>query len=86
MKQSLRSALYAHYMTPPEQIFPRFKLGAMIFLLGLVVIYCGTQLLPPSIIQEINTLVGLLLIAIGFLMSLMAQVRMLIGRILRIFF
>jgi hypothetical protein len=73
-------------MTPPEQIFPRFKLGAMIFLLGLVVIYCGTQLLPPSLIQEINTLVGLLLIAIGFLMSLMAQVRMLIGRILRIFF
>jgi hypothetical protein len=86
MKQSLRRALYAHYMTPPELIFPRFKLGAMIFLLGLVVIYCGTQLLSPSLLQEINTLIGLLLIAMGFFMSLMAQVRMLIGRILRIFF
>lgn len=86
MKSSLRTALFEHYITPPEKVFPRFKLGAMIFLLGLIVIYCGTQLLEPSLLQEVNTLVGLLLVGGGFLMALMAQVRMVIGRVLRFFF
>ncbi len=83
---SLLAALYQHYITPPEKVFPRFKLGAMIFFLGLVTIYSGSQLLQPSLLQEIITLLGLILIGIGFLVALMAQVRMLIGRILRFFF
>ncbi len=85
-KQALLSALYQHYITPPEQVFPRFKLGAMIFFLGLVIIYSGSQLLEPSLLQEIMTLIGLTTIGLGFLIAMMAQVRMLIGRILRFFF
>lgn len=80
------SALYQHYITPPEQVFPRFKLGAMIFFCGLVVIYGASQLLTPSLSQEIVTLCGLLLIGAGFFLSLMSQVRMVIGRVLRFFF
>lgn len=84
LKDWLR-ALHQHYAAPPEQVFPRFKLGAMIFFMGLVVIYGGYQLLEPSLAQEIITLSGLVLIGIGFLTAMMAQVRMLIGRIIKIF-
>jgi len=85
-KNKWLSALYQHYITPPEQVFPRFKLGAMIFFFGLVVIYSGIQLLEPSYSQEITTLIGLIIIGVGFLIAMMSQVRMLIGRILRFFF
>ncbi|MFT7389298.1 MAG: hypothetical protein ACI8VC_002564 [Candidatus Endobugula sp.] len=83
MKTSFRKALYQHYITPPKQVFPRFRLGAMIFFWGLILIYSGSQLLPPSLTQELVILLALILIGISFLMSLMAQVRMLIGQILR---
>ena len=86
MQRNWRKALYEHYTTPPEKVFPLFKLGAVIFFLGLVVIYGAYQLLEPSIAQELTTLIGLLLIGGGFLLSMMMQVRMLIGRLLRFFF
>ncbi|MFT5421154.1 MAG: hypothetical protein ACI9D5_001909 [Candidatus Endobugula sp.] len=86
MKPTLRKALYQHYITPPEKVFPRFKLGAVIFLWGLSVIYSAAQLLAPSLTQEIFTLLGLILIGCGLIIALMAQVRMLIGRILRVLY
>ncbi len=81
-----RKALYAHYTAAPEQVFPQFKVGAMLFFLGMVVIYGGQQLLAPSLEQEITTLIGLLLLGGGFLWAMLAQVRMLIGRLLKCFF
>ncbi len=84
--KKLLIALYQHYVTPPEEVFPQFKLGASLFLVGLVVIYGGYRLLQPSLAQEITTLVGLMIICGGFLTAMMAQVRMLIGRLLRFFF
>ena len=81
-----RHALYQHYITPPEKVFPQFKLGAVIFFVGLVIIYSGSQLLAHSLTQEVVTLIGLGLIAIGFLIAMMSQIRMLIGRLLRFFF
>ncbi len=85
MKFSLKHALYQHYLTPAEQIFPQFKLGAMIFMAGLIVIYIASQILSPSLQQELMTLLWLLIILSGFIVALMAQVRMLIGRLLRFF-
>lgn len=85
-KREFISALYQHYTTPPEEVFPQFKIGASLFLVGLVIIYGAYQLLEPSIIQEAFTLVGLIIIVGGFLTAMMAQVRMLIGRLLRFFF
>lgn len=85
MKRDWRKALYQHYTIPPEKLFPRFKLGASLFLVGLVIIYGGNQLLPPSLQQELTTLVGIILIGIGFLTAMMVQVRMLIGRIVTFF-
>jgi hypothetical protein len=85
MNKNWRKLLYDHYTSPPEKIFPQFKLGAVVFLLGLILIYGGHQLLEPSIQQELITLVGLITIGIGFTVAMMAQIRMLIGRILRFF-
>lgn len=85
MQKNWRKMLYEHYMTPPEKIFPRFKLGASIFLLGLVIMYGAHQLIEPSLTQELVTLLGLILIGGGLLLSLLTNIRMLIGRILRFF-
>ena len=84
-KRNWRKAFYQHYTAPLENIFPQFKLGAMLFFIGLVVVYGGYQLLQPSLQQEIVTLAGLLVIGSGFIIALMAQVRMLVGRLIRFF-
>lgn len=85
-KRNWRRALYQHYTEAPEKVFPHFKLGAVIFFLGLVIIYGAYQLLLPSLVQELVTLLGLILIGGGFMLAMLTQVRMLIGRILRFFF
>jgi hypothetical protein len=80
-----KKTLYEYFATPAEKIFPRFKLGVVIFFWGLVVMYSANQLLKPSLSQEIVTLIGLLLIGGGFLYAMAAQVRMLIGRFVKEF-
>lgn len=85
-KKAFAQRLYQHYITAPEKVFPRFKLGASLFFIGLVLIYASSQLVEPSLLQELITLIGLCIIGVGFLLALMAQVRMVIGRILRFFF
>ena len=83
--KSWRQRFYAHYTQAPATLFPKFKLGAVIFFIGLVVIYSGYQLLLPSLAQELVTLLGLVLIGVGFTLAMLIQIRMLIGRILRFF-
>ncbi len=79
-QKSLRQALHDYYSVPAAKVFPKFKMGVVIFFWGLVLMYSANQLLQPSLAQEIVTLVGLLLIGGGFLYAMAAQVRMLIGR------
>ena len=85
MKPTIKKTLYDYCMTPASQVFPHFKLGVVIFFWGLIVIYTGSQLLSPSIVQELVVLLGLLLIGVGFLIAITAQIRMLAGRVLRFF-
>jgi len=83
----IKKALLIHYtQTSTYVLFQRFKLGAMIFFLGLVIIYGGYQLLEHSLLQEIVFLIGISLIGGGFLLAMLAQVRMLIGRLIHILF
>ncbi|MFT6103214.1 MAG: hypothetical protein ACJAZJ_000083 [Candidatus Endobugula sp.] len=84
-KSSLRTVLYQYCTAPLEEVFPHFRMGASIFLCGLVIIYAGSQLLLPSLAQEIVVLVGLIVIGIGLIMAMLAQIRMLIGRVLSFF-
>ncbi len=84
-KPSFLNALYQHYQAPLEKVFPQFKWGAVIFFWGGLILYMGSQIIPPSLQQEIVVLIGLVILGIGLLISLMAQLRMLISRILRFF-
>jgi len=81
-------AVFLQYTTKTSTriIFQQFKLGAMIFFFGLVMIYGGYQLLELSLIQEIVFLIGLCLIGGGFLLAMLAQIRMLVGRLIHILF
>jgi antibiotic biosynthesis monooxygenase (ABM) superfamily enzyme len=80
-----KETLHKYFSVPAEEVFPRFKLGVVIFFWGLVLMYSANQLLEPSLSQEIVTLIGLLLIGGGFLYAMAAQVRMLIGRFVKEF-
>ncbi len=78
-------ALVKHYTTPLQEIFKQFRLGFALFLVGGVIIYASMQLLVPSLQQELCVLAGLVIGGTGFILALMAQMRMLISRIVRFF-
>lgn len=74
-----------HYTASPRKVFKQFRLGAMLFFLGLVAIYIAHQLWPPSLEREWMTLVGLILAIFGFVIAMLAQIRLLIGRFVLFF-
>jgi len=84
-RNSFLRALYQHYQAPLEEVFPQFKWGAVIFFWGGLILYGASQLLTPSLQQEIIILIALIVLGVGLLIALMAQTRMLISRILRFF-
>lgn len=75
-----KTALKAHYSAPLKQTFTQFRWGVVLFFIGLVIIYTGSQVFQPSLSQEIVTLLGLTIIGIGFITAMMAQIRMLVSR------
>ncbi len=77
--------LKMHYTAPLDASFRQFRLGFALFFLGLVILYAGQQLLEPSLAQELVTLLALLVGGAGFVVAMLAQVRMVISRILRFF-
>lgn len=79
-----KAALKEHYTAPLEQTFKQFRLGAMLFL-GAVIIYIALNNLEASLQQELVTLAGLAVGGLGFLIAMLAQIRMLISRIVKFF-
>ncbi|MBB3167830.1 hypothetical protein [Simiduia aestuariiviva] len=77
--------LKRHYQAPLSQAFAQFKLGAMVFFVGMVLVYMAQQLIDPSLRQEAFTLAGLLLAGLGFIMAMGAHLRMLISRLWHFF-
>ncbi|TQV85760.1 hypothetical protein FKG94_01960 [Exilibacterium tricleocarpae] len=63
-------------------VFRQFRNGAMVFFGGLAVVYLASQM-PASWQQEIVLLGGLALAGIGFVVAMLAQVRLVIGRIVQ---
>lgn len=84
LKQTL-NALKTHYQAPLAQSFGQFKLGAMLFFFGLVLVYMCSQLLENSLRQELLTLLGLVIAGVGLIMALAAHLRMTISRLLHFF-
>lgn len=75
------AALKAHYQAPLLVAFAQFKLGAMLFFFGLVLVYMASQLLGDSVERELAMATGLLFAAIGFIMAMAAHLRMVISRL-----
>ncbi|AFU98294.1 hypothetical protein [Simiduia agarivorans] len=75
------AALKAHYQAPLLVAFAQFKLGAMLFFFGLVLVYMASQLMADSFEQELAMAVGLICAAIGFVMAMAAHLRMVISRL-----
>lgn len=78
---NLKQKIQRHIEVPLAQSFKQFRLGSMIFFAGLVVVFGASQLLIPSLTQELFTLTGLLVSALGFAIAMLAQVRMMLGRL-----
>lgn len=80
-----KAALKEHYTAPLETTFKQFRLGAMLFFLGGVMIYIAVNAIEASVRQEALLLMGLIVGGLGFAVAMLAQVRMLISRIVRFF-
>lgn len=78
--QQLKHCLHRHYTAPLEISFRQFRWGLSLFFCGMVIIYGASQLLKPSLQQEVTVLAGLLIGGCGFLIAILAHVRMVISR------
>lgn len=83
--RKLKQRLLHHYTAPLEVSFRQFRLGLSFFFCGLVIIYGASQLLEPSMQQELVVLLGLLVGGCGFVIAILAQARMMISRMWRFF-
>jgi len=83
--KTIATGLKLYYSAPLNQTFRQFRNGLTYFSFGFIVIYLAQTSLAPSLQQEILTFIGVLIVAIGFFMALMAHIRMIISRILAFF-
>ncbi|MDQ2075191.1 hypothetical protein [Marinimicrobium sp. ABcell2] len=77
-----KQALKHHYTGSLDKGFQQFRLGLSLFFLGMVMLYMASQMLSPSLAQELAVLAALLVGGAGFIWAMMAHLRMLIGRII----
>jgi hypothetical protein len=75
----------AYFTVPLEITFKQFRLGLALFFCGLVIIYGASQLLPPSLQQELTVLAGLLTGGCGFAIAMLSQLRMTVSRVWHFF-
>ncbi len=80
-----KQALKTHYSAPLDVSFRQFRLGLSLFFCGMVILYGANQLLQPSLQQELMVLLALLVGGLGFLLAMMAQLRMVISRLWHFF-
>lgn len=83
--QQLKHALLNHYNVPLEVPFRQFRNGAIYFGVGLGTVLMANAYMPPSVGQEWVVLAGLILGGCGFMIAMLAQVRILISRIVQFY-
>ncbi len=81
---TFKAALLAHYSAPPAVILRRFRNGAVLFAIGLIIVVMSNSYYAPSLQQELAVLAGLVLAVAGFVIALMAELRFIIGRLLHL--
>ena len=80
-----KQALLRYCSVPQEKLFRQFRNGAMLFFAGFVAVYGAHQSLVPSLEQELAVLGGICFIALGFVIAILAQFRLIAGRFLQFF-
>lgn len=78
-----KKALKIYYTAPLEKTFRQFRNGAIYFAVGLIIIYLANTTITPSVKQEVIILAGLIMSAVGFIMAMLAQMRLVISRIVQ---
>ena len=82
---AIKNLLAEHYGADPFPIFKQFRSGAIAFGAGLMMIFYAQTAMDASVIQELVVVSGLVLGCTGFVIAMLAQVRMVIGRFVRFF-
>ena len=89
MKMTLVKLLHwlkVYSSAPQIQTFKRFRDGAIYFAVGLITIYLANVSMTPSAKQEFIVLLGLCLTSLGFIMAMVAQIKLIVSRIFHFFF
>ena len=84
-KQTFRKTLRNFFDVPLQQLFVKFRNGAIYFGVGGIMIYLANAAMTPSIQQELVMLAGLILGCFGFVVAMLAQLRMIAARFINFF-
>lgn len=76
-----RLALYKHYTAPQKTLFKALRNGFVLFAFGLATVLIANYELEASLTQEFVVLLGLIIGGLGFLLAMMAYIRIVISRI-----
>jgi hypothetical protein len=82
---TFKQRVKAHFSAPLDASFKQFRWGVSLFFCGMVIVYGASQLLTPSLPQEVVVLLGLVVGGIGFVVAMLAQIRMTISRVWHFF-
>ena len=77
-----RTALYKHYTAPLAAQFKSLRTGFIVFAVGLATVLISNSSLTPSLEQELAVGLGLIVGGIGFVLAMMAYIRIVISRII----
>ncbi len=84
-RRHLQKAFLNYYRVPLQVPFRQFRNGLIYFAVGMMTVLMAVANIDSSIQQEIIVLLGLILTAIGFLIAMTAQMRILISRLVQFF-
>jgi hypothetical protein len=79
-------AIKAYYFVPLEISFRQFRSGLIYFGVGFGTVLMANAYMEESLAQELVVLGGLMLGGLGFVLALIGQSRLLVGRLLHFWF
>lgn len=82
----LRKAIRAYYFVPLEVSFRQFRAGLIYFATGFGAVLMANAYMESSLQQELIVLGGMVLGGYGFVLALIGQSRLLVGRLLRFWY
>ena len=84
--KAVKDGLIHYYTQPQESIFKRLRNSFVGFGLGMALIIVTNNQLPPSLLQEILVLCGLIMVSLSFFIAMLSYTRFVISRIVLFFY